>query len=68
MSLLRVPAITASSQNATMGLELPATSDSPVLFPSGFNSPTNTAPTNAALTNGTLGMDMFPADPASDDG
>ena len=50
-----------------MGSNLPATSDSPVLFPSGFISPNSTAPTNAELTQGTIGMDAFQAEPVSTD-
>ena len=59
VSLLKVPAITSPSQSAMMGVNLPATSDSPVMFPSGFISPNSTAPANAELTQGTLGMDAF---------
>jgi hypothetical protein len=64
VSLLKVPVTTVSPPNAPMGADLPATSDSPVLFPSGFISSTNTVPTNTALTNGTLGMDLFSVDTA----
>ena len=50
-----------------MGVNLPATSDSPVMFPSGFISPNSTAPANVELTQGTLGMEAFRAEPVPAD-
>ena len=67
VSLLKVPATTVPSPTATVGSDLPATSDSPVLFPSGFISPNSTTSANAELTQGTLGMDSFQAEPVSAD-